>query len=54
MKDIRDRLKIVNVGKGKDDRYKTKSSKGVVLVQNKAYKFIAVSKMSQVNTLHPL
>ena len=49
MKDIRDRLKILNAGKDKDSRIKAKTSNGVIQVQNSWGKFIKISKMQQFN-----
>ena len=53
MKDIRDRLKILNAGKDKDSRIKAKTSNGVIQVQNSWGKFIKISKMQQFNILYP-
>ena len=53
MKTIRDHLKIINAGKNKDERFKTKSANGRILVQNRAGNFICVSKIEQFNALHP-
>ena len=54
MKDIRDRLKIINEGKSKDDRVKAKTSSGVIKVQDRSGDFVPISKFSQFNYLYPL
>ena len=52
MKDIRDKLKILNVGKGKDDRIKAKTQGGVIKVQNRSGLYLPVTSMKQFNTMY--
>ena len=54
MKDIRDRLKIVNVGKSKVDRAKVKTASGRILVENRAGNYRKVSSILDFNSMYPL
>ena len=52
MKEIRDRLKILNVGKNKDNRIKAKTENGVIKVHNRAGDYVKVTSMRQFNTMY--
>jgi len=52
MKDIRDKLKILNVGKNKDNRIKAKTENGVIKVHNRAGDYVKVTSMRQFNTMY--
>ena len=52
MKAIRDKLKIVNEGKGKDVRVKAKTAGGSILVQNHAGNFVRINLMKQFDNMY--
>ena len=52
MKAIRDKLKIVNEGKGKDVRVKAKSAGGSILVQNHAGNFVRINSIKQFYNMY--
>jgi len=54
MKDIRDKLKVLNVGKGKDNRIKAKTTNGVIQVQNRMGLYEKIFTISQFNNLYNL
>ena len=53
MKDIRDRLKILNIGKSKETRIRAKTDNGVIKVQDRAGNYQKISKMIHFNALYP-
>jgi len=53
MKDIRDRLKILNIGKSKETRIRAKTDNGVIKVQDRAGNYQKISKMIHFNVLYP-
>ena len=54
MKEIRDKLRVINNGRAKELRIKSKTSGGVILVQNKSGNFVRISSIRQFNILHNL
>ena len=53
MKDIRDRLKLLNIGKSKETRIRAKTDNGVIKVQDRAGNYQKISKMIHFNALYP-
>ena len=53
MHDVRAYMKDINEGKGKDDSFRIKTTKGIVKVMNKYRNYIPVNNMSVVERIHP-
>ena len=51
--DVRNYMKPLNVGKGKDDAFKIKTVRGIVKVMNKYRNYIAIHSMNELVVMHP-
>ena len=51
--EVREHVKVINQGKGKDDAFRVKTVQGIIKVMNTSKNYIPINTFSDVERMHP-